>query len=50
MGIQTGADFVGALVILFGMRGWRMLSEMKQGGESADEVLDVPVVHRPSSA
>jgi len=36
------ADVSGVLVILFGMRGWQMLSEMKQGGESRDGMSDMP--------
>jgi hypothetical protein len=39
-------DAAGALVILFGMRGWQMLSEMKQGGESRKEAGDLPVAPR----
>ena len=36
------ADMTGVLVILFGMRGWQMLSEMKQGGESRYEMSNLP--------
>jgi len=27
------------MVIIFGMRGWKMLGETKQGGESVDEEM-----------
>lgn len=40
---------IGALVILFGMRGWQMLSEMKQGGEEAQEAVDSSVELRTNS-
>jgi hypothetical protein len=33
------AEIVGSMVIIFGMRGWRLLSEMKQGGELAESVV-----------
>lgn len=38
------ADVVGSLVILFGMRGWWMLSEMKQGGELVNVGVSAPEV------
>jgi hypothetical protein len=40
------AHIVAALVILFGMRGWQMLSEMKQGGEESQESEDCTAIPR----
>lgn len=45
------ADDIGTLVVLLGMRGWRKLSEMKQGvADTPDQVVDNPVVANTSSA
>ena len=46
------ADKAGTLVVLFGMRGWQKLSEMKQGEESPVEVEvdESTVVPRTSAA
>jgi len=44
------ADDIGTLVVLLGMRGWRKLSEMKQGEEAPMEANDSGVVPRTSAA
>ena len=45
------ADGIGTLVVLLGMRGWRKLSEMKQGvADTPDQVVERPVGANTSSA
>jgi hypothetical protein len=41
---------VGTLVVLFGMRGWQKLSEMKQGQANKPEEVVGPTMARTTSA